>query len=64
MSVNGADLRSVGKGAIIAAAGAAVTFLIGALPGIDLGQYTVIIVPVASIVLNFIHKWLAGAARQ
>jgi hypothetical protein len=52
------DFEKVLVGAGIAAGGAAVTYLLEALPGMDMGQYTYILIPVISILLNALRKYL------
>ena len=48
----------VGKGALIAAGGAGLTYLAQNITGIDFGQMTPVIVSVASIVINAVRKWI------
>lgn len=52
--------KKIGKGALIAAGAAGVTYLLEALPTIDFGQYTIAVVGIAGIVLNTIRKWLSS----
>ena len=52
------DIKKIGIGALIAGGGAALTYLIEASPGVDLGQYTYIIMPVVMILLNTLRKYL------
>jgi len=44
------------KGAGIAAAGAALTYAIEAVPGLDLGQWTPVVVAVLSVAVNALRK--------
>lgn len=53
------DLKKIGVGALIAGAGAGITYLIDGLGGFDFGQYTYIIIPIISVVLNAIRKYLS-----
>ena len=46
----------VAKGAGIAAAGAALTYAIEAAPGLDLGQWTPIVVALLSVAVNALRK--------
>ena len=55
------DWKSIGKGALIAMGGALATYLATQLSIIDwatMGKYGFIIAPVASIVINFLRKWV------
>jgi hypothetical protein len=51
-------VKKICIGALIAGGGAALTYFVEAIPGIDLGQMTPVIVSVASIVINAARKWL------
>ncbi len=51
-------LLSVGKGALIAAAGVALTYVAGAIPGIDFGPYTAVVAGVAMVLINAARKGL------
>jgi len=55
--MNKTDLISVAKGAGIAAAGAAITFLTQAASGFDFGQAGVVVAAVLSVVTNLFRKW-------
>lgn len=44
------------KGAGIAAAGAALTYLVQAVPGLELGDWTPIVVAVLSVLVNAVRK--------
>jgi len=48
----------IAKGAGIAAVGAILTYLTGAIPGIDFGSYTPIVVTCFAVVANAIRKAL------
>lgn len=52
-------LKKIAIGAGIAAGGAALTYLVEAIPGVDFGQMTPVIVSIASIVINAVRKWLS-----
>lgn len=51
------DLLKVGKGALIAAAGAVCAFGAQYLSGHDFGQYSFVAVAIASVLVNLAHKW-------
>lgn len=50
------DWKSILKGAGLAALGAAVTFGTAAITDADFGEYTYLIVPAVTIILNVIRK--------
>jgi hypothetical protein len=45
-------LKKIGKGALIAGGGAVFTYLAEAVPGLDFGEYTPVIVAGLSILIN------------
>lgn len=49
-------LKKVGIGALIAAAGALLTYIENGIPGLDFGEWTPIVVMVNSVVVNFLRK--------
>lgn len=51
-SIDLVGLKKVGKGALIAAGGAVLTYLAEAIPGLDFGEYTPVIVAVSSVLIN------------
>ena len=53
-------LQKVGKGVLIAGAGAILTFLAEAIPGIDFGSWTPAVVAFSSILINTIREYLKG----
>lgn len=59
-TLNKTDLSKIGKGALVAAGGALLTYLLGELPNVDFGQYTPIVVTVLSIAINAGLKFLQG----
>jgi len=59
--LNKADGGKIAKGAGIAAGGAVVAYLITLLPMVDFGTQTVVIVPVASVLLNALLKLLKNS---
>ena len=56
MKIDLKGLKKVGKGALIAGAGAVLTYLMSAIPGIDFGAYTPLVVGVSSVLINFLRK--------
>lgn len=46
------DMLKVGKGALIATSGALLTYALQVIPTVDFGQYTPIVVALASILIN------------
>ena len=59
-TLNKEDLKSIGKGLLIACGGAALTYLTDAISAIDFGIYTPAVVAFWSVVVNIVRKWLAG----
>lgn len=53
-------LKKVGKGALIAGAGAILTYLAEAIPGINFGQWTPIVMAIFSVGINFARKFLTS----
>lgn len=51
-------LKKVGKGALIAGSGAALTYLTQNIGNIDFGQWTPIVVAGLGIVVNLLRKFL------
>lgn len=60
MSIDMIGLKKVGKGLLIAAAGAALTYLAEAIPGIDFGAWTPLVVAGTSVLVNFGRKFLSS----
>lgn len=56
LSLNGEDLLKIGKGAVIAVGGALLTYLESAVPGIDFGVWTPIVVAANSALINIGRK--------
>ena len=57
-SIDTKGLIKVAKGAGIAGGATVLAYLLEALPGVDFGEYTAVIVGVLAIVINFLRKWL------
>lgn len=62
-SVNTADLWNVLKNGGLVALAAFITYLMNNLHVIDLGQYTPLLIPVVSLVLDTIVKWAKDGAE-
>lgn len=58
LTVSKEDLVKVGKGALIAGAGAALTYLTSALTSLDFGEYTPLVVAGWGILVNFLRKYI------
>lgn len=63
-TVNATDWKKVGKGFLIALAGMALTLLADLIPGLDFGNYTVIVAPVMMALVNLGLKWYNGLPRE
>jgi len=59
-SLNKEDGIKILKGAGYAVGGVLVTYLLSILPNIDFGEYTLVIVPIASVLLNAGIKYFKG----
>lgn len=53
------DLRSAGRGLVIALLGALATYLADTVPGIDFGQYTLLVGAVNAFIVNLIRKFVS-----
>ena len=58
--LNKADMQKVGKGALIALAGAALTVLVDVIPGVDFGKYQVVVAAVSAVIVNLLRIWLSN----
>ena len=56
LKVSKNDLVKVGKGALIAGAGAILTYLTTAITSLDFGEYTPLVVAGFGILINFLRK--------
>jgi len=59
-ALNKQDLTKIGTGAMIAGAGAIVTYLVEIIPNVDFGDYSPLVVALFSVLANSARKWLAG----
>lgn len=59
-SLNSADIISLGKGLLIACAGAALTYLTEQIPNVDFGQLTPVVVAAWSILANIVRKYISS----
>jgi hypothetical protein len=57
------DLVKVGKGVLVAIAGAALTYLTEWAASMDFGSYTPVIVAGLSIMANIVRKWSTPSAE-
>lgn len=53
------DMGKIGKGLLIALAGAGLTYLTEQIPNVELGEWTPIVVAIWSVIVNAARKWLA-----
>ena len=61
--LNKEDGIKIAKGFGIAIAGAALVFLSDLIPNVDWGQYTIVVVPIASTLVNAGLKWYANRGK-
>lgn len=61
--LNSKDAVKLAKGAGIAAAGAAVTYLAEWVAGTDFGDYTPVVVAAAGILVNVARKWISDQSK-
>lgn len=59
-TLNKEDSLKIAKGAGIAISGALLTYLAQVLPNVDFGQYSLIIAPILSILINAGLKLVKG----
>lgn len=62
--LNATDWKKTLKGLGIGAAGALLTFLASYIPGMDLGKYTLVLIPLFSTLVNLGLKWYAGQPKE
>ena len=58
MNLNKEDGIKIAKGAAIAVGGALIVYVAEIIPNVNFGEWTPIVVGVASIILNAARKWL------
>jgi hypothetical protein len=63
-TINKDDLTAIGKGALIAAGGALLTYITSYVTSTDFGQWTPVIVSVWSIIVNVSRKYLSGEVTE
>lgn len=59
-TLNRNDLKSIGRGALIATSGALLVYLADLAPNVDFGEYSGIIAPVLMILINAGRKYIVG----
>lgn len=59
-SLNKQDALKIGKGAVIAISGALLTYALQLITEVNFGKYTVVVVPVLSILINAGLKFIKG----
>lgn len=57
-TLNVEDAKALGKGLLIALAGAALTYVTEQIPNVDFGQWTPLVVATWSVVVNTARKWI------
>jgi hypothetical protein len=62
-SLNGADLVSLGKNALLVAGAAGLTYVASNLGNLDLGATGALIVPVVTVVLDSLIKWMKDNSK-
>lgn len=62
-SLNGADLVSLGKNALLVAGAAGLTYVASNLGSLDLGATGALIVPVVTVVLDSLIKWMKDNSK-
>ena len=63
LSLSMTDLWKIGKGALIAAAGAIAAYVLQASGGWDFGPWTFVVVPLLSTAANALLKWLTNTTQ-
>ena len=58
LEMNKEDMKKVGKGLMIALAGAALTYLEETIPSVTFGEWTIIVTALNSVIVNFGRKLL------
>lgn len=58
-SLNSIDWKKIGIGALVAGIGAVLTYLTEVIGGINLGEWTPVVVGIWSVIANIVRKWIA-----
>lgn len=58
------ELKSLGKGALIAIAGALIVYIPQAVQSVDWGTWTPFAVAIASIAVNFLRLWASDTTQK
>lgn len=64
LSLNWSEVQSIGMGALLAAAGAALTYLTQYLANVDFGQYTPMVTAIGAVLINAARKWISDNTRN
>jgi len=64
LKINKENLKKVGKGALIAGAGAAITIVSDSALAFDYGEWSVVVATVLSILINLGRKVLAKESEE
>lgn len=59
-TLNNIDWKKIGKGALIAIAGALFTYFESFITTVDFAIYTPLVMAINSILVNVVTKWLQG----
>jgi hypothetical protein len=63
-SLNSIDWKKIGIGALVAGVGALLTYLTEVIGGIDLGEWTPVVVGIWSVIANIVRKWVADHSTK
>lgn len=64
MSLTRVELKKIGRGLLIALAGAALTYLSEQIPNVDFGMYTPMVVSGFSVLVNTLQKLLSDTRSK
>jgi hypothetical protein len=62
--LNSNDWKKIAKGAGIAVAGTVLTYAAEIIPGINFGEYQLLIAPILMVLINLGLKWYEGQPKQ
>lgn len=62
-SLNKADIESLGRGLGVAMAGAGLTYISAYSTNTDFGEYTPLVVAIASLLVNIVRKYIDGPIK-